>query len=192
MKKFISADQLTLDSFKLAVQIFESGFRPNFIVGLWRGGSSVGIVVQDCLDFLGSPSDHISLRTSYRGAEYYQELINNQERIRVHGIQYLLDTLNSEDRLLIVDDVYGSGLNVKAVIDRLSKKMRLNMPADVRIAVPWYKPMKNRTGRIPDYYLHETDHWLVMPYELNGLSDEEIEQHKPLVRQLAAGALVQK
>ncbi|MFT5692785.1 MAG: hypoxanthine phosphoribosyltransferase [Oceanicoccus sp.] len=192
MKKFISADQLTLDSFKLAVQIYESGFRPNFIVGLWRGGSAVGIIVQDCLDFLGVPSDHISLRTSYRGAESYQELINNEERIRVHGIQYLLDSLNSEDRLLIVDDVYGSGFNVKAVIDRLSKKMRRNMPADVRVAVPWYKPGRNRTDRIPDFYLHETDEWLVMPYELNGLSDDEIEQHKPLVRQLAANALIQK
>ena len=31
-----------------------------------------------------------------------------------------------------------------------------------------------RTGRVPDYYLHETDRWLVLPYELNGLSVDEI------------------
>jgi len=64
------------------------------------------------------------------------------------------------------------------VIDRLAGKMRQNMPREVRIAVPWYKPTRNRTGRAPDYYLHETDRWLVLPYELNGLTREEIVQHK--------------
>ncbi len=45
-KIFLDEETLVLDSFKLGVQIFESGFRPTFIVGLWRGGSSVGIYVQ--------------------------------------------------------------------------------------------------------------------------------------------------
>ncbi len=57
--------------------------------------------------------------------------------------------------------------------------MRRNMPREVRIAVPWYKPTRNRTGRAPDYYLHETDQWLVLPYELNGLTREEIRRYKP-------------
>ena len=35
--------------------------------------------------------------------------------------------------------------------------------------------------RVPDYYLHETDDWLVLPYELTGLSDEEIRQNKPWI-----------
>jgi len=37
-KVFISAQQLLEDSFKLAVQVYESGFRPDYIVGVWRGG----------------------------------------------------------------------------------------------------------------------------------------------------------
>ncbi|WP_369820677.1 phosphoribosyltransferase, partial [Oleiphilus sp. HI0125] len=44
-KTFISAQQLLEDSFKLAIQIYESGFRPDYIVGVWRGGAPVGIAV---------------------------------------------------------------------------------------------------------------------------------------------------
>ncbi len=177
-KLFIEEQELLLDGYRLGVKIFNSGFRPDFIVGIWRGGSAVGIVVQECLQYLGVDTDHISIRTSYRGKSTYQEIIDHAESIRVHGAQYLYETMNAGDGLLIVDDVYSSGLSIKAVIDRLSGKMRRNMPSEVRIAVPWYKPGRNRTGRIPDYYLHETDQWLVLPYELNSLTLEEIYENK--------------
>jgi len=177
-KLFIEEQELLLDGYRLGVKIFNSGFRPDFIVGIWRGGSAVGIVVQECLQYLGVETDHISIRTSYRGKSTYQEIIDHAESIRVHGAQYLYETMNAGDGLLIVDDVYSSGLSIKAVIDRLSAKMRRNMPSEVRIAVPWYKPGRNRTGRIPDYYLHETDQWLVLPYELNSLTLEEIYENK--------------
>ena len=39
-KRYIQAQQLLEDSFKLAWQIFESGYRPNYIVGVWRGGAA--------------------------------------------------------------------------------------------------------------------------------------------------------
>ena len=91
---------------------------------------------------------------------------------------YLFENMNQPDSLLIVDDVYSTGRNVAALIDRLSAKMKRNMPGDVRVAVPYYKPAQNRTSRVPDYYLHETDKWLVLPYELTGLSRKEISEHK--------------
>ena len=178
-KLFIQEQDLMLDGFRLGMQILHSGFKPDFIVGIWRGGSSVGIVVQECLQYFGVETDHISIRTSYRGAATYQQMVDNAEAIRVHGMQYLFETMNADDSLLIVDDVYSSGLNVKAVIDRLRVKMRRNMPQEVRVAVPWYKPSRNRTERVPDYYLHETDGWLVLPYELTGLDLDEISEHKP-------------
>jgi hypoxanthine phosphoribosyltransferase len=180
-KTFIDAEELLLDSYRLAVRIYERGFRPDFIIGLWRGGSPVGIAVQDCLEYLGVQTDHISIRTSYRGMSSYEDMIEKEENIRVHGLQYVFDNLNSSDALLIVDDVYGTGLSVRAVIERISDKTRKNMPEDVRIAAPWYKPGKNRTGRAPDFYLHETDNWLVFPYELDGLSMDEIRTNKPKV-----------
>ena len=45
-RKFVAANDLLLDSFQLAANIYKSGFKPDFLVGLWRGGSAVGIAVQ--------------------------------------------------------------------------------------------------------------------------------------------------
>ncbi len=117
----------------------------------------------------------------------YKRMLENAEAIRVHGTRYLLENLNADDGLLIVDDVYSSGLNVKAVIDRLSYRTKRNMPRDARVAVPWYKPASNRTGRVPDYYLHETDDWLVLPWELNGLTRQEIQRNKPFLKPIFEG-----
>ena len=182
-KLFIREEDLLADAFRLGMLVYRSGFRPSFIVGLWRGGSSIGIFVQECLQYLGGETDHISIRTSYRGMQRYAHMVDNpQSEIRVHGTQYLLEHLNAEDGLLIVDDVYSSGLSIKAVIERLSQRTKRNMPHDVRVAVPWYKPDRNRTGREPEYYLYTTDKWLVLTYELNGLSDAEIDAHKPFVK----------
>ena len=178
-KHYIEEESLLNDSFRLAVKIYESGFRPDFIVGVWRGGSTVGIYVQECLQHLGVKTDHIAIRTSYRGMDDYLQRVDSPEGIRVHGLQYLFENLNHDDSLLIVDDVFSSGHNIEAVINRLEAKTKRNMPRELRIAVPWYKPGHNRTGRVPDFFLHETDDWLVLPYELTGLSEEEIRQHKP-------------
>lgn len=172
--------ELLHDAYRLGVTIANSGFRPTFIVGLWRGGSVAGIAVQECLQYLGIPTDHIAIRTSYRGLASYQQMVDNPEtEIRIHGTQYLLDTLSHEDSLLIVDDVFSSGLTTSAVIRRLTMRLKKNMPDDVRIAVPWYKPAHNRTTMTPDFYVNTTDDWLVMPYELSGLTYEEITENKP-------------
>ena len=40
-KRFVAADDLLKDSFQLAADIAASDFRPDFLVGLWRGGSAV-------------------------------------------------------------------------------------------------------------------------------------------------------
>ena len=178
-KKFISETELINDSFRLAVKIFNSGFRPNFLVGLWRGGSTVGIYVQECLQHLGVKTDHISIRTSYEGAPNYQAMISSERGIGVHGLQYLLENLNYDDKLLIVDDVFSSGLSIDAVINRLSQRTKRNMPHDYRVAVPWFKPDRNCTAREPDFFISTTDDWLVLPYEMAGLSHDEIRKNKP-------------
>ena len=182
-RRFIAANDLLLDSFKLAASIYEAGFRPDFLVGLWRGGSAVGIAVQEGLDHFGVPTDHIAIRTSYSGRHKYDEMVDKADTIRVHGLQYLLENLCAQHSLLIVDDVYSTGSSVAAVINQLAQKTRRNMPQDIRIASVWYRP-STRTKRIPDYFIHETDDWLVLPYELSGLSLEEIAAHKPEMAEL--------
>ncbi len=191
-KRFLDEEALIQDAFRLGVKIFESGFRPTFIVGLWRGGSSVGIYVQECLQTLGVKTDHISLRTSYKGLPAYQNMVDNPQDIRVHGTQYLVENLNANDGLLIVDDVFSTGQNISAVLRRLEKHLKRNLPADIRIATLYQKPKMNQTDMTPDYCLHETDDWLVFPYELVGLSREEIAQHKPEVSAFILDELIEK
>ena len=176
--------ELLHDAYRLGVGIASSGLRPTFIVGLWRGGSAVGIYVQECLQHLGIPTDHIAIRTSYRGLPDYAAMVENPEReIRVHGTQYLLETVGHDDGLLIVDDVYGSGSTMRAVTDRLASRLARNMPATVRTAAIWHRPGPDPgsgpSAPGPDFRVHETDDWLVMPYELAGLSRDEIDAHKP-------------
>ncbi len=100
-KKFIDAQELMEDSIRLGIQVLQSGFRPNFIVGVWRGGTPVGIVVQELLDFYGVKTDHIAIRTSS-----YSAVGKRESQVRVHGLSYLIKNINAEDTLLIVDDVY--------------------------------------------------------------------------------------
>ena len=178
-KTFVEEETLLNDAFCMAVSVYESGFAPTFIVGIWRGGSSVGIYVQECLQFLGVESDHISIRTSYAGLPEYQKSVDDPSSIRVNGLQYLLENLNTDDRLLLVDDVFNSGYSIEAVITELQQKLRLNMPTEIRVATPYFKPERNKTGRSPDYYVHEVDEWLVLPYEMQGLSRDEIMNNKP-------------
>ena len=180
-KSHVAANDLLLDSFQLAVNIVNSGFKPDFLVGLWRGGSAVGIAVQEGLDFLGCKTDHIAIRTSYRGQQDYSEMIDKADSIRVHGLRYLHERVCAEHSMLIVDDVYSTGSSVNAVIRQLSKKSRRNLPHDIRIATVWYRPTE-KTIRAPDYYVHETANWLILPYELSGLSLQELRDHKPEIR----------
>lgn len=177
-KIFLDEDTLIEESFQLATQIIASDFKPTFIVGLWRGGSSVGIYVQECLQTLGVHTDHISIRTSYGGFDSYHQQAKGDHPIHVHGLTYLVKKLNAEDKLLIVDDMYRSGKNADAVINELKARLKRNMPEDVRIATVWKKKTLAEDTTGPDYFIHATDDWVVFPYELQGLSLDEIKQHK--------------
>ncbi len=172
-KHYISAQELLEDSYQLGSQIIESGFRPDFIVGIWRGGAPVGIAIQEMLEYFGISTDHISVRTSL-----YTGISSTSKKVRVHGLDYLVKNLNSENALLIVDDVYDSGRSIKAVIEQLTARTRKNTPSQIKVAAPWFKPGNNKTDREPDYYLRNTDKWLVFPHEVQDLSEEELKAGK--------------
>lgn len=174
-KTFISAESLLRDSLALGMQVVRSGFRPSFLVGIWRGGAPIGISVQEVLEFHGVECDHISIRTSS-----YTSPGQQSSAVRVHAVDYLVSRLTFEDRLLLIDDVFDSGRSLKAVLEELERRCRRNLPEQIRIATVYYKPARNTTNLVPDYYVRTTDDWLVFPHELQGLTREEILAHKPL------------
>ena len=111
-KLFIDSNQLLKDSFKIAWNVYESGFRPNYIVGVWRGGAPIGIAVQELLDVLGVKSDHIAIRTSS-----YESMGKQGKDVQVHGLNYVIKKVESEDSLLIVDDVHDTGNSINPNYD---------------------------------------------------------------------------
>jgi hypoxanthine phosphoribosyltransferase len=174
-KLFISADSLLRDSIELARRIVSGGFRPTFLVAMWRGGAPIGIAVQEVLEYHEIHADHIAIRTSS-----YIGIGQQDKTVRVHAVDYLVSRLAAEDQLLLVDDVFDSGRSLEAVLAELTRRCRRNLPQNIRIATVYYKPARNRSTLVPDYYVRETDRWLVFPHEIQGLTREEILAHKPV------------
>ena len=174
-KVFITAESLLRDSMQLGIDIARSGFRPSFLVAIWRGGAPIGITVQEVLEYHGVHCDHIPIRTSWYGS-----IDQQQTTVRVHATDYLVSRLNAEDRLLLIDDVFDSGRSIEAVIAELQRRCRRNFPEQVRIATVYYKPGRNRTSLTPHFYVRATEQWLVFPHEVRGLTREEILANKPV------------
>ena len=160
---------------ELARRVVSSGFRPTFLVAMWRGGAPIGIAVQEVLEYHSIHVDHIAIRTSS-----YTGIDARNKTVRVHAVDYLVSRLTAEDQLLLVDDVFDSGRSLEAVITELKARCRRNWPEQFRIATVYYKPARNTSSLLPDYYVLDTDKWLVFPHELVGLTREEILEHKPV------------
>ena len=175
-KLFIQPTELLEDSFKLAWQVYESGYRPNYIIGVWRGGSPIGIAVQEFLSILKVPSDHIAIRTSH-----YKGIGQTHDSIQVFGLNYIIKKVEAEDSVLIVDDVHDSGLSIQQIIADLKTACKRNTP-EIKVATTFFKPSNNKTDSKPDFYINETDKWLIFPHELEGLSFDEITSNKPALK----------
>lgn len=184
MKKIVlTAQQLLDDSFRLGARVLRSGFEPTLIIAIWRGGTPVGMAVQELIGYCGIDSDHIAIRTSsYSGVD------QREKTVRVHGLDYIIQKIAPQDRVLIVDDVFDTGHTICAVIDELQEKARDNMAREVRVAVPWYKPQRNETDRVPEFWIHETADWLVFPHELDALTPDEMLEHRPQLHKLMIDA----
>ena len=181
-KIVLSAQDLLHDSFRLGLRVLEDGFKPTMIIAIWRGGTPVGMAVQEIMAYCGLESDHIAIRTSsYIG-------VDQRGAVAVHGLNYIIKKICHDDRVLIVDDVFDTGNTIKAVIGELVNRARGNTPDDIRIAVPWYKPLRNETDIEPDYFVRETAEWLVFPHELDALSPEELRQERPEIAAIIEGA----
>lgn len=180
-KTVLTARELLEDSFRLGLRILESGFEPTLIVAIWRGGTPVGMAVQEILAYCGVDADHIAIRTSsYVG-------VDERGAVAVHGLNYIIEKVCFDDRLLIVDDVFDTGNTIAAVCAEIRERARGNTPEDMRIAVPWYKPSRNETTLVPDYYVRETNEWLVFPHELDALTPEEFAAARPELHKIIAG-----
>jgi hypoxanthine phosphoribosyltransferase len=176
-KRFISSQQLHDLSEDLAVQVARSGFRPTFLIALWRGGCQTGAIVQEFLEYAHDITiDHVAVRTVSRDAKTGAPL----PEIQVHAAGHACSVLNAESRLLIADDVWDSGRSIVALLKFLKENLgEERMPKEIRVATVFYKPKRNKTTTQPDFFTEATDDWLVFPHELVELSRDEVAKFRP-------------
>ena len=172
-KQYIDANQLNHDSFTLAKKIYDDGLRPNAIIVLWRGGSLVGMAIQEFFELKGIHCYHTIVKTSsYQG-------IDNRSLVEVENMDHVLNNILPEDQVLLVDDIFDTGATMNAV-----KNIINSVTQKIKIATVFYKPARSLVDFAPDYYLHQTDRWLVLPHELIGLSPADLQAKDKFIADL--------
>jgi len=65
--------------------------------------------------------------------------------------------------------------SAKSIIEELYKKTGMSKP-EVKVATVFFKPAQNQTDIKPDYFIRETDSWVVFPHELENLTCAELKK----------------
>lgn len=163
-KLFVSPEELRNLSHQLAHHVWQSGYRPTHLVALWRGGAPIALYMDEYFALLGLTVDCVSVRTS----SYVNQ--QQQREVKVHGEQYLVDTLRDEHRVLLVDDILESGRSLAALLRVLREKIAGN--PEFRIATVFTKSEKHEWGNPKaDWSVRDVaeNQWVVYPHELEAL-----------------------
>ena len=88
----------------------------------------IGIAIQEMLDYLGVKTDHTAIRSSS-----YTGIGQRGKEVHVHGLSYLQGKVRAEHSVLLVDDVFETGLSLQKIIQELQLLCGDNMPV-IKIA----------------------------------------------------------
>ncbi|MGY5860192.1 MAG: phosphoribosyltransferase [Candidatus Thorarchaeota archaeon] len=131
---------------RLSEKIYESGFRPDIIVGIARGGWIPARILSDVL--YADTLQNIRI-------EYYTDVGVKGREPRI--TQPLSGSLEGKN-ILLVDEVADTGDSLHTAIEHVEK---LGIE-EQRSAVLHLKPTSRVT---PDYYMVKTSSWTVYPWE---------------------------
>lgn len=178
-KSYLSANEFLSDVWRLAAGIVGSGWRPDLLVALWRGGAPVGVGVHEFMKSVGWDVRHIAVKCSS-----YSGIGENCGDVSFECCEEVLGSIREGERVLVVDDVFDTGKTAAAVKRRLEAA-----GAQMRIATVYWKPGNNVTDLKPDYFVKScSDGWIVFPHEIEGLSEEEIARKDPELAALIGSA----
>jgi uncharacterized protein len=174
-KKYLSADEFLHDSWRLAAAVKKSGWKPDLILALWRGGAAVGVSMHEYFKVTGWNVQHIPLKcASYTG------IGQNAGEVAFTLGEEIFGMMRPGDKVLVVDDVFDTGKTARAVKARIEEA-----GAEMKMACVYWKPQKNIAGIVPDYFVKDVGlDWIVFPHEIEGLTKDEIAVKDPLLATL--------
>ena len=157
-----------------------SGWKPDILIALWRGGAPVGIAVHEFFKVTGWNIQHSPLKSvSSTGIGENEGAV-----VFTHG-DSIFGMLRPGDKVLVVDDVFDTGKTAAAVKARID-----SVGAEMRMACVYWKPEKNKTTLKPDYFVRDVGlDWIVFPHEIEGLTDAEIVEKDPVLAKLVKEAM---
>jgi uncharacterized protein len=140
-----------------AERICDSGFKPDIIVGICRGGWVPARVLSDLLD---NPNLVNVRAESYQGiGKAAQPMLTQCVSTDVKG-----------KKVLLIDEVADSGKSLLLVIDHL----RDQGASEVKTATLYYKP---HCAVKPDFYEVETRNWIIFPWDTKETLQEIYKTH---------------
>jgi hypoxanthine phosphoribosyltransferase len=131
---------------KLAEDVRKSGFEPDVIVGVSRGGWIPARIMSDLLE---------TPKLANVTAEFY---VGVAETKREPTITQPVSVSVKDKKVLVVDDVADTGESLKLVNSHLKNQGA----SEIKIATIYYKPW---SVIVPHYYEKETRCWIVFPWE---------------------------
>ncbi len=179
-KDFLSYKVVRNNAIKLVHSIEESGFRPDVIYILLRGGAYMGNVFSEYYKVIQQGEKPVFYAAVV--ARSYSD-VRQQSKVQIDGWTYSPDLLRRGDKILLVDDIFDTGVTLNYLTEEI---MSHGIPReDIKIAVHDYKvtPFKGEPLPIqPDFYCRkhriesqQDEEWIhYVSHELIGLTKEEI------------------
>ena len=141
-----SWDQIYGMLISLAVQVRKSGFKPEVIVGVSRGGWPPARVMSDLLE---------NQNLANMKVVFYKDIgVPNKRPVITQPVTSKV----SGKRVLVVDDVSDSGHSLRAVANHLRRRGA----REIRVCTLYVKP---DSVFVPDYYARKTSKWIIFPWE---------------------------
>ncbi len=178
----LDANDYLADCFRLARRIWESGFRPDFLVALWRGGAPPGIVIQEYFRWRGHDPYHTAIRTQSL------EGVRHGDGYDIRGLKHVTDIVCADQQMLLVDDLFDTGRTMFEVIEYVRRVARRNTP-EIRVATVYFRPHRRRFLVGPDYWLHETQARPIFPHQLTLMPRPRLEREDPELAETLWGPL---
>jgi len=130
----------------LALGIRASGFKPDLIVGVSRGGWAPGRILSDLLE---------NPHTANIKIEFYVGIEKTERKPVV--TQPISEDI-SKKNVLVVDDVADTGESLKLALDHVLEQGA----GKIMTATVYYKPHSKFK---PDFFADTTSNWIIFPWE---------------------------